>query len=175
MDRKKIRLEWSAFGIVGLVFFLIGILFLAIGLSIGFSFSRAGLFQNFEEGYLFLAVFGGIGAIFTVIGAVFLFREISKRRRTLRAFESGYYITAKVTGIVRHTNVRINGRCPYTIECQVNDRDTGKLHVYESRYLYFVPDENLVGKEVKVYLDRMDEKSYYVDVDDIIPEVVFHR
>lgn len=175
MNRQPVRPGWRAGGIAALILLPMGIIFLTLGLVIWFSFRSDVLGQFYEGSIIFLAAFGSVGIILITLGLIFLVREVNRKRRAVRAFEGGYSVKAKITGFVRHGDVSVNGRSPYTIECQIYDRDTGKLHVYESRYIYFIPDENLIGKEVDVYLDRMDEKSYYVDIDAILPEVVFHR
>ena len=115
-----------------------------------------------------------MGLLFAVLGAIFLIIEIRRRRGIRRVFESGYSVKGTIAGYHPVMNVTINGRHPYVLEIHVHHQDTGTMDVYQSRYLSFVPDEELMGREVDVYIDRMGGKDYYVDIDAILPKVIVH-
>ena len=175
MENNRPRAGWSAIGMVGLVFFPIGLIFLGIGLGIGAAFySRSGFSSRFSEMVFLPAIFVLMGLLFAVLGAIFLIIEIRRRRGIRRVFESGYSVKGTIAGYHPVMNVTINGRNPYVLEIHVHHQDTGTMDVYQSRYLSFVPDEELMGREVDVYIDRMGGKDYYVDIDAILPKVIVH-
>ena len=175
MENNRPRAGWSAIGMVGLVFFPIGLIFLGIGLGIGAAFySRSGFSSRFSEMVFLPAIFVLMGLLFAVLGAIFLIIEIRRRRGIRRVFESGYSVKGTIAGYHPVMNVTINGRHPYVLEIHVHHQDTGTMDVYQSRYLSFVPDEELMGSEVDVYIDRMGGKDYYVDIDAILPKVIVH-
>ena len=47
--------------------------------------------------------------------------------------------------------------------------------MFFSRYLYFDPTGLFSSDEVPVYIDRMNEKTFFVDIDAVLPKVVVHR
>lgn len=166
-DRK---LGWSVYGILGMVFTPIGLLFLILAAA----FHWFGVGENPEDPVIFLCVFGGTGLIFLGIGLGFAAAEHRRRAGMRRALEGGEYVMAQIVGVQRRTNVQTNGTHPYVVECHYRNRDTDEVHVYFSRYLYFNPEDLLTAKEVPVYVDLMDDKAYYVDIDAVLPKVVLH-
>ena len=170
MEQKK-KYGWTAWGILGFVFMPMGLIFLPIGL--GLWFSKAG--HNPEDPLVFLAVFGGIGAVFLFLGLAFLFVDLRRRARMRRAYESGNYVMAKITDVKVNTSVNGTHGSPYVLECQYKDPDTGVVHIWYSRNLYMNVKELLASDEVPVYVDRTDYRIAFVDVDAILPEISVHR
>ncbi len=171
MEERRYKLGWSAKGIIGLVFLPLGLLFLALGIL----FWRLGLGNDPEDPMVFLLVFGINGLIYTVIGAVMLALELRARGRKRAAIDSGHYVTAKVAAVTADLHVRVSGRSPSVLECHWTDPSTGILHVYTSRRLYFTPPQDLIGREIRVFTDPMDENAWYVDAESAMPEVKIHR
>ena len=167
MDKKR-KFGWTSTGIVGWVFLPLGLLFILLAAGFALFATR----EADETLRILMYIFGGEGLLFALIGGVFLSKDVSRRRGMQEAIDQGYYIMAKVTGVSTQTNVTMNGRHPNVVECQV--MEDGVLHVYRSRYLYFDPTDALNGREVKVYINRGNPDYYYVDVDELLPEVVIH-
>lgn len=109
-------------------------------------------------------IFGGIGAGFL----------ISYHRKTIRRerlLSNGYYETATVIAIQQNSYVRVNHQHPYHVICRIT-RD-GVIHEYRSEGFCHHPGLN-PGDPVSVYLDRQDEKNYYVDVESAAPTIIRH-
>ena len=123
---------------------------------------------------VFLSVFGGTGLAFLIAGLALLGADIRRRRRMRRALDGGEYVMAKIAGVQQRMNVNMHNTHPYVVECHYTDPGTGEVHVWYSRYLYFNPADMLTSDTVPVYIDRMDEKAYCVDVDAVLPNVVLH-
>jgi len=109
-------------------------------------------------------IFGGIG-----IGFLAYVRRKQARREQLLA--NGYYETATVVAIEQNPYVRVNRHSPYYVICRI-ERD-GVLHEYRSESQFHYPSLQ-PGDPVAVYLDRRDEKLYYVDVDNASQPVIRH-
>ena len=154
---------WTTWGIVGFIFAPIGFIFLLIG----FAFSTSGSFPSSSDMNVLKYTFAGMGGLFLLLGLAMLAYDLRRRNRLRQAFYGGYYVDGKITGIKEIRNVNMNGRHPVVIECSYTD-SSGKEHLYQSRFLYSLPYENLIGKTVPVYLDRMDESIGYVDTDEIL-------
>ena len=157
------KLGWTVWGILGLVFTPIGILFLPIGWLAGKSAS----FRVTGNLDMFRYTFIGVGALFLLLGLGFLFLDLRRRHRLRQAYDGGNAVDATVLAVRVIPNVRMNGRHPVVIECAYTDA-YGEQRLYRSRYLYSVPKEDLIGKTVPVYVDRMDESIGFVDVDAVL-------
>ena len=109
-------------------------------------------------------IFGGVG-----IG--FLIYDHRKRLKRERLISNGYYEMAMGAAIEQNPYVRVNRHHPYHVICRI-ERD-GVIHEYRSEGFYHLPAVS-IGDPVPVYLDRQNEKNYYVDVESIEPQVIRH-
>ena len=109
-------------------------------------------------------IFGGIG-----IG--FLVYDHRKRINRERLVSNGYYEVATIVGVEQNPYVRVNRHHPYHVVCHIERG--GVIHEYRSEGFYHHPGVN-VGDPVPVYLDRQNDKNYYVDVESIAPAVIRH-
>ena len=157
------KFGWTVWGIIGMIFSPIGLTFLLIGLFA----ANAGSFRFSGDPDLFRTVFIGMGSLFLLLGLGFLYSDLLRRHRLRQAFYGGNYVDAKILAIREVTNVRVNGRHPFVIECAWTDA-YGKEHLYQSRYLYSAPGGEVVGRTVPVYVDRMNEDTGFVDVDAVL-------
>ncbi len=166
-DRKP---GWSPFLILALVFAPMGLLFLVLGVA----FHWFGVGEDPRDPVIFLCVFGGIGLSFLAVGLGFAAAEHRRRAGIRRVLDGGEYVMARIVGVQRRGQVQVNGVHPYVAECHWHNKDTGEVHVYFSRYLYYDPTDLFTADEVPVYVDRMNDKVYYVDIDAVLPKVVLH-
>jgi len=109
--------------------------------------------------------------IFGAIGAGFLIYDYRKKAKRERLLANGYYETAVIAAIEQNPYVRVNRQYPYHVICRI-ERD-GVIHEYRSEGFYHLPAVN-IGDPVPVYLDRQNEKNYYVDVESAAPPVIRH-
>lgn len=171
METNRKKYGWTARGIVGMIFAPMGALFLALGILLWLN--KAG--NNPEDPQIFLFVFGGIGAAFLLTGLGLMTADLRRRALQKRAYEGGYYVMAKITGVNPQRNVNINGRNPVVVECHYTDPSTGVVHVWHSRYLYVDAGSLLQAEEVPVYIDRMNDGVGFVDIDAVLPEIRVHN
>ena len=171
MERKA-KMGLSAMMIVAVTFTILGVTFLPIGIIAGM-----GLMQVDGDFIIFVLMFTGLGSIFFVLGVVFLIIEIKKRNRCNRFLAEGYYIYAEVMDVNQNFNIQYgNHGHPYVVKCGYTD-ENGTLHIFKSRNLTKFPGNNLIGQQIRIYLDRNDYnnyKNYYMDIDEILPNVVEH-
>ncbi|MBQ8162615.1 MAG: hypothetical protein IJ083_17955 [Clostridia bacterium] len=170
MPTKKRKFGWTPLGIVGWVFAPIGLFFSLLG----FMMYHFGVGDEPDDPLIFLCVFGGMGAIFLILGLGFLCSDLSRRAGQKRVLEEGYFVDATFVGVQVNLNINVNGRHPYNVECHWKDPSTGIMHVFFSGPLYFDPTDALTGTTIPVYLDRMGGKAYYVDIYSVLPEVMLH-
>ncbi len=169
---RKVKMGLSAMMIVAITFTILGATFLPIGIIAGM-----GLMQVDGDFIIFVIMFAGLGSIFLILGVIFLILEIKKRNLCNRLLAEGYYIYAEVVDVNQNFNIQYgNHGHPYVVKCGYTD-ETGILHIFKSRNLTKYPGNNLVGQQVRVCLDRNDYnnfKNYYMDIDEILPNVVEH-
>lgn len=166
MTNKKAKTGTNVYLIIGIVFTLIGMVYTGIFL--------ATFFWNMGNAtLLFRCIFGGIGLTFFVVGVICLKYDIKRRKRINAVIASGRYVMAEISDISRCYSVSVNGYHPYVIFCQYQDISMN-LHVFKSRYLMYNPEPYLKDNMVRVYVDEEDYKYYYVDIDEILPNVIKH-
>lgn len=169
---RKVKMGLSAMMIVAITFTILGAAFLPIGIIAGM-----GLMQVDGDFIVFVLMFSGLGSIFLVLGIIFLILEMRRRNRCKHLLSGGYYIYAEVLDVNQNFHIQYgNHGHPYVVRCGYTD-ETGTLHIFKSRNLTKYPGNNLVGQQVRVYLDRNDYnnfKNYYMDIDEILPNVVEH-
>jgi len=163
-QRRKIHTDWTALGICGIVFSFIGLVYILVGI---------GLHGVDEDLPLFLGIFGGLGLLFFLLGAVFLYFWLKKLALQQKAYDSGDYFTCPITRISVDRSVQVNRNSLQYAVAEVSDPSTRTVHVYRSRGMRYCP-EALVGTPVKIYRDRENPKSYYMDIDEILPKVIVH-
>ncbi|MGN0377779.1 MAG: hypothetical protein ACI4ED_09095 [Suilimivivens sp.] len=165
MERKA-KTGVSALLIIGIIFTAIGAIFSATGLIIYFTLKEEGVI-------LFCLIFGGIGAFFLILGLIFLIVVLQKKLRNDKLLRSGNYVMAEIMEAVLNFNVTVNGRHPYIVRCRYQDI-YGNVHIFKSRDLFFNPSELLKDQMVRVYVDGENYKHYYVDIDEVLPNVIEH-
>ena len=166
MERKS-KTGLSALLIVGSIFTILGAVFLATGVIIYYALKE-------EEGaILFLLIFGGIGLLFFALGVIFLIVELKKKLRNDKLLRAGNYVMAEVLEVTLNYNVAVNRRHPYIVRCRYQDM-YGNVHIFKSRDLFFDPTDLFKDQMVKVYVDGENYKHYYVDIDEVLPNVIEH-
>ncbi len=168
---------WTAMGIVGFIFAPIGFLFVLVSVVLRqpdlLRHTGSGMWKHADDPLILQAVFGGMGSFFLILGLIFLGFDLRRKIRLKRAFDGGYCVEAKITGISTVNNVNVNHRHPCVVECAYTDA-SGAVHIYRSRYLYTDVSGLLTSETVPVYLDRFDESIGFVDIDAVLPEVRVH-
>lgn len=161
--QKKRRTGLNVKMLVGLILGFIGVMYL-----IAFGVMYAAGVGRIEP--VLLYVFGGLGVIMTGVALLLLYFWRAEARGVQEAIDGGYYVNAVITDVAR-TNTRVNGHRMLQVMCEY--REGGTVHIYRSRLLPYA-DKELTGKNVRVYINRMNEKYYLVDIDPLLPEVKFH-
>lgn len=102
-------------------------------------------------------VFASLGLPFLITGFIFWVYVKKQDERAMQLMERGNRVMAKVVDYRFNPMVRLNRRNPVRFTCECgNDR-------YISGNYWGNPEE-IIGKEVSVYLDLNDPKNYYVSV-----------
>ena len=172
-NHNKPKFSLAATDIVGLIFAPLGLIFLIVGILVNMNADNRNVHVEGDP-RIFLATFGGVGGVFLVLGVAFLVLMIRRRMIHNRLFTQGHYIMAQVTSDMPNYNVRINGCCPYFAECSYTDPNTGILHLFRSRDIYFDPTAIAMDAMVPVYVDPDNFRHYYVDIDSVLPKVQRH-
>lgn len=155
---KPFRALYALYG----MFLGLGLLFILLGALIAPAFPDG---NGFSGGTMFLLIFGGVGAVFALIGGIGLCVQLKKRRRRARLLAEGMRITAKITEILPDRNITVNGRHPYRIYCEYREEAADALHLFKSEPLRFNPASMIAGETVEICVDPYDFSKYAVDVE----------
>jgi len=115
-----------------------------------------------ESGFLPILL-GGMGTVFSSIGAGFLIWEVRKRRQGAWLQQFGLRVQAKYTGVRLDTSVRVNGRNPWRLTAQWQNPATGLVHSFESEVLLFDPSDYVRRDTVEVWVDTNDPSRHHLD------------
>ncbi len=170
---KKVKRPILGLRIIGLIFTPLGALFTIVGIA------TIPLFKSHPESFngnpaVFHSVFIGVGAVYIILGIIFLNISSKKYKKLREAYDSGNYIIARFNSANQDTNIRINNQRPFIAVFEYFDQYTGIMHFYKSQPIMFDPTHSLTGRDVKVYIHPDDPECYYVDIDDIMPVVQMH-
>lgn len=146
--------------ILGTVFLLMGLGFLALGVGLTLAVKVP-----------VLLFFAAVGLLFFCIG-VGMLASLSRARKLHRWLEdNGRTIQADIVGVQYDTRVRVNGRCPLVLQCQAQNPADGKVYIFESDSLWFDPTPFLDGRTtMPVLVDPDDYHRYRVVTEGILPE-----
>ncbi len=179
---KKFGLETRGFvgGIlmaIGSALTLLGLAVLVVDQADG-SFGLGGMFL-----IIFLIVFVGTGLAMFFAG-VHIFLQDKRRVDGLReAYENNRYVMADIVDVRAQTSstktsdnmfTGVRYREYYLVECRYKD-SAGVTHIYYSPSLYFDPTEMIIAKQVPVYIDRDNDKNFFVDIYKALSPVEIHQ
>ncbi len=112
------------------------------------------------------AVFVGMGIIFSLVGWIPLLWKRRKKRKKQWLRENGTVLYGVVEGSDWNTFYSVNGRHPFVIYCTYTDDFDGTTYRFKSENLWFDPEAQFpAGTPIKIYVNREDYSSYFVDVD----------
>lgn len=108
-----------------------------------------------------------MGILFTIFGGIGyggLFYQYLKRRDIAWLQQNGQPVAAALTNVVLNTAVRLNGRCPFVIQCQWLDPATQRVYVFESGPIWYDPTPYVQDRSLPVLIDPRNPRKYYVDL-----------
>lgn len=109
-------------------------------------------------------ILGVLGGVFLLIGIILVIVFMPRNKKVK---QYGIRYEADIINITMNRNVRVNGRHPYIVDCQVVDDFTGVTSLYRSKNIY--EDIDVYGiVKVPVYVDQNNPSKYYVDIDEAI-------
>jgi len=172
MSSGRIRSGISAGDIAAAVLMAIGTVFLLVTLILALNRGRM-TFSGTGDAGTVIRIFGTIGLCIFLGGLAFAAFSLRKRKIIRQVVNQGFFVTAKVVSIRQNFSVQVNGSSSYVLECHYQDPSTGILHVFRSCNLFFYPAE-LLGAEIRVYVDPDRMSRYFVDTEDAVPNVQLH-
>lgn len=107
---------------------------------------------------------GGMGVLFTAIGAAMIVVPIRRKRLEADLKIHGVPIEAQFESVEQNTSMKVNGQSPWRVLAQWLDPATSQVHVFKSDNLWFDPSAYIKDRKINVFMDRTDPKKYYVDL-----------
>ena len=159
MDEKA-KLDFDAASIVGLVFSLMGLIYLCCGIGLWVHPADA-------EAVSVAKVFLPLGAALLAVGGSLLVRLLVKKKAANRLLEEGRYVWGQVTEL--RENKHINGFRGHPCVAYITHRNSsGETQTFRSRHIYRKNIGFLIGKQVRIYKTNEAHTSYYVDIDALL-------
>ena len=156
----KAKWDLNAPFIVGITFIFMGIVYLGISLGLF-------LFPTDSEGIAVRSVFLPLGLVLFLAGFVLTIRAAAKKRQADQLIADGRYIWATVAELREIRTINGFRGHPCVIQaCYTDSR--GQTHHFQSRHLYRKPDESILGKPVKVYIQISNYACYYMDAEPLL-------
>lgn len=128
------------------------------------------LLDSFTERLALPLAFGGFGLLFGGIGGAILFFGWRRQKIIAQLKESGLPISAQFLECYNDRSIKVNGRSPWRVVAQATHPATGQLTSFKSDPLWVNPGEQLVGKELRVFVDPARPKRHYIDLSEYISE-----
>lgn len=149
--------------LLGIIFTILGAVFLAVALIVAVAVLPNVTGAEGENLYILPIVFGSIGTPFLLVGIGFLIFVGKMDGKKKALMQNGNLIYAEVTGGSEVFNVQVNGRHPWKLECRYEDPFSGEIYLYSSRNTFTDPYP-YIGQQIAVYVDKNDPSKYYVDI-----------
>ncbi len=109
-------------------------------------------------------IFGGLGAVFFLIGGGIILFTFLGNRKTEYLKTHGTPITTKFQSIELNRSLRVGGRSPYRVITQWQNPRTSEIHVFSSKNLWFDPTGYMDRENIRVFIERDNPKKYFVDL-----------
>lgn len=114
-----------------------------------------------------IAILLVMGFVFGGIGTVVLVLRRRSRQRVSRLLSTGDVLEAEITDIREDHEQSMRGRHPIVISCRYTAPD-GRIHLFQSGSFWYASHAIDPKKKVRVYVDRNNPSTYYVDVDSVV-------
>lgn len=159
---KEIKQSIGVLWLLGIIFLAVGVPFLSVGVAAGVN----GMEIPAEDKPVLMFAFGGVGAVFVVLGLVFMAAQIGKGAKRRRLLQRGTRYEADIVNMYQNTSMAVNHRFPYVVECTYYD-GRGQTVLVKSSNLWpkkwtFSPEHLMAA----VYVNPDNPKDYYVAVYD---------
>lgn len=120
--------------------------------------------NSFFELWGVSAIFGGLGAIFFLVGFGIIIGTTVKARRNEYLRTRGTPIETDLQSVQINNSFEVNGKHPYKVLTQWFNPFTSEVHVFESENVWFDPTQYLKGRKITVFIENDNPKKYLVDL-----------
>lgn len=167
IDLKKVNADNAVYQVLAVVFGIMGVIYFIVGICMLAAYNFSLDERTTGDVFVFFIlgiVFSALGVICIILTAV-LFGVMLRRTKHMREIVSeGNYIMAEIMSVDSDYSVTINGRYAQRLYCRYTD-EAGVIHEFRSRRFFFDPSDLLTELEIPVYFRRGDYEHYYVDID----------
>jgi len=121
--------------------------------------------DSFMENWFGTIILGGLGALFTLLGAGFLISQINKYRVKRWLNTHGMPIQVKLKEINQDTSINVNDRHPWRLYSEWQHPVTGKVYLFESDPIWFDPTDYMNREYLNVLVNADNPKQYHMNID----------
>lgn len=147
------------------LFIIFGACFLTASLFLSFRMISKGANATLN---ITTFVFVFMGAVYLFIGSM-IYRACHNTPARLMSITEPIYAT--ITQLCEDDKAKkVRGKAPHYLVCTAAAE--GQRRVFESYGFFTEPPADIIGKQIKVYIDPQNPKNYYVDLNDCLSEKV---
>lgn len=120
-------------------------------------------------GPIFLLSFSGFGLVFGLIGGIPLIIFNKKAKHMKKLMSTGQAVWGTVEEVCVNRNVTVNGRHPkyFVVKYEDDGIITATSHFKSGSFFLPGDGSELIGRNIKIYLNPQDRKDYAVDLTSI--------
>ncbi|MBQ9148631.1 MAG: hypothetical protein IJX69_03585 [Oscillospiraceae bacterium] len=133
-----------------------GVIFAATGAVVSLAAVILWICQPGFDGFPAFAI---LGPVFLILGSAFLVSDRKKRRIAAELKENGRSVWGEIVAVERNTTLRVNGSYAWFARVRYFD-GLGNVYIFESRCYATRKTPDLVGRHVKVYVDKDYQRSH---------------
>lgn len=111
-----------------------------------------------------VTIFGGLGSLFSTIGACILVLPMLKEGEEQHLKQQGTPIETDFKSVEINTTYSVNGEHPFRVITQWQNPSTTEIHVFRSNNLWYDPSEFITRKQITVFIEKENPKKYFVDL-----------
>jgi uncharacterized protein DUF3592 len=120
--------------------------------------------DSWANKFLGPTICGGLGVVFTTIGALLLILERRRAMRSRWLRTHGRERWVEVAHIGPDFSVRLNGQNPLVVHASWRDERSGRIHTASSDHLWHYPGPELLNGPVRVLFDPADPDRNLIDL-----------
>ena len=123
-------------------------------------------------------IFAGLGSVFLIMGILFLTQSGKEEAFKMLGLIFGgtglfFFLIGVIFLILHYNNKSSLKKIVDVIYARYQDMN-GCIHTFHSRNIFFYPAGMMKNNMVKIYTRPDNFKKYYMDIDEILPEVQMH-
>ena len=119
--------------------------------------------DGFMDLWFGTVILAGFGSLFFLIGFGSSLFVRMRKNKDAALLANGMAIATNYQNVELNRSLKVNGRYPFKIVTHWQNPDTGQLHIFKSKNIWFDPSDYIEQDKITVYVEPNNYKKYYLD------------